>query len=110
MRISAFRFRIARAPQHEVWFVFGQQISLNACRAEKVRRLQNMTNSNFNDVEKMQLNRRQFLVRTGLAAGLAAGAAWPGPVEAAERSTGASLVSSGDVVLFQGDSITDAGR
>jgi lysophospholipase L1-like esterase len=76
----------------------------------KLRRLQNMTNSNFDDVNKDQLNRRQFLVRSGLAAGLAASAAWPYSADAAEHSAAISLVGNGDIVVFQGDSITDAGR
>ncbi len=69
-----------------------------------------MTNSNFHGVKQNQFNRRQFLVRSGLATGLAASASWQGSVKAAERSAGMSLVANGDVVLFQGDSITDAGR
>ena len=73
-------------------------------------RLHNMTNSNSVDADFNPLNRRRFLSRSALAAGLAAGASWPGAALAAQRSAANSLVGRGDVVLFQGDSITDAGR
>jgi Lysophospholipase L1 and related esterases len=69
-----------------------------------------MTNKNLEDAKVNSINRRQFLARSGIAAGLALGASLPMAAEAAERSAGTSLIGSGDVVLFQGDSITDAGR
>jgi lysophospholipase L1-like esterase len=57
------------------------------------------------------LTRRGFLRASGGAAGLAGLAACStlrGKVEGASRGRG--LVSKGDVILFQGDSITDMGR
>ncbi len=71
--------------------------------------IQHMSNTHTND-----LSRRNFIARFGVATGFAALAGpssttlawsapgWPPP----ERS----LVRKSDVVLFQGDSITDAGR
>jgi lysophospholipase L1-like esterase len=59
------------------------------------------------------LNRRGFLTSAGLAVG-ALGVVGLGQSSgaAAEKpgNSGHSLISRGDVVLFQGDSITDAGR
>jgi lysophospholipase L1-like esterase len=54
-----------------------------------------------------RVNRRNFL-RAGAVAGgaLAAGAAWPASTPAAEKPQ----LEPGSVILFQGDSITDAGR
>jgi lysophospholipase L1-like esterase len=58
------------------------------------------------------LNRRAFLKRSGTALGLA-GLAGAAPVAstagAAIRGPGRSLIAKNDVILFQGDSITDAG-
>ncbi len=54
-------------------------------------------------------NRRDFLLTTaGLSA--AGWAALSSSAIAAEASTGNSWIAAGDTVLFQGDSITDAGR
>jgi lysophospholipase L1-like esterase len=62
----------------------------------------------------MNLNRRKFLVKSAL--GTAALASIPSIVSSAIPSTGEaskkkySIFEKGDTVLFQGDSITDAGR
>src|SRR5215470_2029910 len=60
------------------------------------------------------LNRRSFLRTSGLAFGAAGLAAFSRAesIRAGEASPGTShqLLSRGDVILFQGDSITDAGR
>jgi len=64
-------------------------------------------NSNFNPI-----NRRSFLYKSGIVSGLAGlgGVAVAPGSGAAETPTGRTLVNKGDVILFQGDSITDAGR
>jgi len=54
-------------------------------------------------------NRRDF-VRASLAIGAGGLAATVSSVAAAESAVSASRVTKGDTVLFQGDSITDAGR
>jgi lysophospholipase L1-like esterase len=54
------------------------------------------------------LNRRKFLKSSATLLGLAGIAGLPKAHAAEASSTG--LVAQGDVVLFQGDSITDAGR
>ena len=59
------------------------------------------------------LNRRQFLGNTMAAAAGLAALSVSGCSESTRRSAGqasAGFVGKGDVVLFQGDSITDAGR
>ena len=57
-----------------------------------------------------QLSRRGFLKTSGLALG-AAGVATANSAEAAPwLSVGRNLIAKNDVILFQGDSITDAGR
>src|SRR3984957_5002876 len=70
-----------------------------------------MTNFNFGN---SQFNRRGFLKTSGLALGAAgmagcasidsgqAGNVWPPPAHA--------LLAKNDIILFQGDSITDMGR
>jgi lysophospholipase L1-like esterase len=57
-----------------------------------------------------EMNRRRFLMRTSVAAGLASVSALPRTAGAAESSAAMSLIANGDVILFQGDSITDFGR
>jgi lysophospholipase L1-like esterase len=69
-----------------------------------------MTNSMPPETANDEMNRRRFLMQTGVAAGLASLCSLPGVAGAAERSAAMSLIANGDVVLFQGDSITDAGR
>ncbi|MDB6109434.1 MAG: Lipolytic protein family [Pedosphaera sp.] len=59
--------------------------------------------------EKNTVNRRKFLTISGAALG-AAGLAGLSPASANAAETGRKLVGKNDVVLFQGDSITDAGR
>lgn len=56
-------------------------------------------------------NRRQFVVQAGVALGAAGWAAAAScPASAAEHEQSPSLISTGDTILFQGDSITDVGR
>ena len=58
------------------------------------------------------LTRRRFLKASGAALGAASLASLTLATQAAESwpPTGRNLVTRGDVILFQGDSITDAGR
>jgi len=55
------------------------------------------------------MDRRKFLTRSSAAIGAAAAAGTLG-THAAPASAGTSKIQPGDVILFQGDSITDAGR
>lgn len=57
-------------------------------------------------------SRRGFIKRSGIAVGAAAALSQVATTTALEgfRPAGRSLIAKGDVVLFQGDSITDAGR
>lgn len=58
------------------------------------------------------LQRRQFLKQGSVLLGAGGMAAWiaPSPVQAVESKTASTgLISAGDTVLFQGDSITDTG-
>ncbi len=65
---------------------------------------------NSDTFETTALNRRSFLKPSSLALG-AAGLAAANSAEAAPWfSPGRNLIAKGDVILFQGDSITDAGR
>src|SRR3569832_1092679 len=58
------------------------------------------------------LDRRGFLKHSGVGIGIAAGTVLAARMEAAENWPGTrrSLIRKNSVVLFQGDSITDAGR
>jgi lysophospholipase L1-like esterase len=64
-------------------------------------------NSQFSDGNT--LNRRKFLTISGAALG-AAGLAGLSPASANAAETGRKLIRRNEVILFQGDSITDAGR
>jgi lysophospholipase L1-like esterase len=63
-------------------------------------------------VETNDLSRRGFLKASGTALGAASLASLTLATQAAESwpPSGRDLVTRGDVILFQGDSITDAGR
>src|SRR5947207_13131672 len=58
------------------------------------------------------LSRRGFIKRSGVVMGAAAAWSQVSTTYALEgfRPAGRSVIGKGDVVLFQGDSITDAGR
>ena len=64
---------------------------------------------NMNSSNPSSLNRRHFLAISGVALGIVGA---PQAMAAARRSKAkrSNVVSEADVVLFQGDSITDAGR
>ena len=68
---------------------------------------------NQNSSEPNPVNRRSFLKTSGLAlgaAGVATLASLPESAPAAFGQSGHELISKRDVILFQGDSITDASR
>lgn len=71
-----------------------------------------MTNPSHTDSGLAPLSRRGFVAAAGMtAAGFASVAACSGDALAAPTdSAGPTLIRPGDVILFQGDSITDAGR
>ena len=66
-----------------------------------------MNNETF---EASALNRRSFLKTSSLALGAAGLAAATSAEAAPWFSPGRNLITKGEVILFQGDSITDAGR
>jgi lysophospholipase L1-like esterase len=65
---------------------------------------------NLPDPRESKLNRRSFLKRSGIVVGAGALPALTSQAAVSRSRKSAELIRKNDVVLFQGDSITDAGR